>query len=134
MTDERTTDRPRLRLPRATHMRSKNDFDRLFANASRARGKRLSVAICPNDLGRTRYGLSVGKRCWREAFRRNRVRRVFREAFRLSLPELPVGFDVLMIASRPRLVARLGEVRPELERLVHEAFAKYERKAREGAR
>ncbi|MEX1026112.1 MAG: ribonuclease P protein component [Planctomycetota bacterium] len=115
---------PRLRFHRRSRMRSKNDFTRLFATALRARGREFSVAITPNGLGYTRLGLSVGKRCWRGAVGRNRVRRVFREAFRLSLPDLPVGYDVLMIATQPRLVPRLEAVRNDLVRLTHEAVAR----------
>ena len=49
----------------------------------------MTVVVVANDLKVTRLGLSIGKRVWRDAVGRNRVRRVFREAFRVSLPELP---------------------------------------------
>ena len=41
---------------------------------------------------------------------RNRVRRVFREAFRLSQHDLPSGFDFVLIPARPRLVVHAGSV------------------------
>lgn len=118
----------RLRFRRADRMRTRGDFSRLFAGASRSRGPDFSIALCSNGLAGSRLGLSVGKRCWKRAVDRNRVRRVFREAFRLSLPELPGGYDVLMIASRPRLRPKLEDVRRDLVRLVAEAVERAERR------
>ena len=62
-------------------------------------------------------GLSVGRAIWRGAVQRNRVRRVFREAFRLSRPALPAGFDFVLIPARPKLEPQLAPTRAELERL-----------------
>jgi ribonuclease P protein component len=111
----------RLCLPLARHRLAARDFRRVYAEGTRARGKLLVVAVAPNRLELTRLGLSVGKRCWKDAVPRNRVRRIFREAFRLSLPELPTGLDVVMIAGTPRLDPPLEETRRELVRLVERA-------------
>lgn len=114
-------------------MKHRRDFQRLFRSAWRARGPGFSVAVCPNGTPYTRLGLSVGKRCWRGAVGRNRVRRVFREAFRLSLPRLPEGYDVLMIAYEPKLEPVLTEVQRHLVKLVRRAIEKGQERAREQA-
>lgn len=49
----------------------------------------------PNGLGWTRLGLSVGKRVG-GAVRRNRVKRLLREAFRLEQHVLAPGFDLVV--------------------------------------
>jgi ribonuclease P protein component len=61
---------------------------------------------------------------------RNRVRRVFREAFRLSYADLPKGCDLVLMPATPKLAPTLGEVQAELGALARKAWAK--RKASEG--
>ena len=53
--------------------------------------------------------------------KRNRVRRVFREAFRTAQHQLPAGFDLVLIPAQPRLVPQLASTREELVRLAHKA-------------
>lgn len=114
---------PRLRLRRA------GDFRLAYRDGARARGALLTVVVRPNGLAFSRLGLSVGKKCWKRAVRRNRVRRVFREAFRLSRGELAPGLDVVMIPSVPRLEPGLEPVRRELVELVERARRKLERRS-----
>lgn len=61
------------------------EFQRAFRQGSRAKAKFLIVVAVPNQ-GPTRLGLSVGKRIFKLAHRRNRLKRVLREAFRLEFP------------------------------------------------
>jgi len=89
----------------------------------------MTVAVRENGLERTRMGLSVGKKCQKRAVKRNRVRRVFREAFRLSLPELPTGLDVVLIASVPGIEPDLEPTRRELLALVRKAHSRFREKA-----
>ena len=125
----------RLRFRPANRIKSGADFGRAYSRGSRARGKLMTVCVCANGTTTTRLGLSVGKRVWKSAVRRNRVRRVFREAFRLALPELPAGLDVVLIGSVPRLEPQLAPTRAELTKLVAKAHRRYLEKcaAEEGA-
>lgn len=123
----------RLRLPRSHRLRLAREFARVYREGSRARGASFTVAVVPNDVGHPRLGLSVGKRCWKRAVRRNRVRRVFREAFRLSVPDLP-AVDVVMIASTPALEPVLEAIRRDLVHLTRKAHARWREKAAGPAR
>lgn len=106
-------------------MRSERDFRLAYGEGSRARGSILLVVVRANGGPLTRLGLSVGRRAWRRAVRRNRVRRVFREAFRLAHPRLPVGLDVVMIPAEAEPRPALEATRAELERLVRKAHARF---------
>lgn len=111
----------------------RGDFQRAFAQGSRARGSILLVVARKNGLeGMTRLGLSIGKSIWKSAVRRNRVRRVFRESFRLSYPELPPGYDLVLIAAAPALEPELEATRRELVSLARKAARRYEEKVAAG--
>ena len=65
----------------------------------------LTLYAVPNDLGYPRLGVSVGRTSG-NAVVRNRLKRLMREAFRLSQDRVPQGYDyVLMVA--PALSRRL---------------------------
>lgn len=91
----------------------------MYREGRRARGELLLVIGAPNGRDHARVGLSVGRRIWRGAVERNRVRRVFREAFRLSVPELPVGLDLVLVPAAPALWPAVEPTRRELVRLAH---------------
>jgi len=122
---EAESEAPSLRFTRANRVVSGKHFDRAYQKGNRARGKSMTVVVVANGLEQTRLGLSIGKRVWRGAVGRNRVRRVFREAFRVSLPELPVGIDVVLIGSMPRLKPKMVPIAEELVQLTHKAHARY---------
>lgn len=105
------------------------DFQRAFQLGSRARGSILLVVARRNGLPGTRLGLSIGKVVWKSAVKRNRVRRIFREAFRLSYPELPAGFDLVLVAASPKLEPELAATRAELVSLARKAARRFDEKA-----
>ncbi|RPG22504.1 MAG: ribonuclease P protein component [Phycisphaera sp. TMED9] len=76
---------------------------RAFAAVHGARTRResgpLLVYALPNDVDHLRLGISIGKRCG-NAVRRNRLKRLIREAFRLNRADWPGGYD-LMVVIRP---------------------------------
>jgi ribonuclease P protein component len=67
----------------------------------------LVVYSLPNDLKHCRLGLSVSRRLG-TAVRRNRIKRMVREAFRLHDCQLPRGYD-LVIVVRPHEPKELAE-------------------------
>ncbi len=109
-------------------MRRKRDFERAFRGGSRARGSILLVIVVPNELAVTRLGLSVGKGVWRRAVQRNRVRRIFREAFRLEQHALPSGVDIVLVPAVKGLWPELGATRAELVQLARKALRRYREK------
>ncbi|MFT4542287.1 MAG: ribonuclease P protein component [Planctomycetota bacterium] len=116
---------------RTYRIRATSDFARAYKLGSRARGDVLLVIARKNEHGVTRLGLSVGKRIWKSAVRRNRVRRIFREAFRLEHAELPDSYDLVLIPACPALNPELAQTRKELVRLARKAVKRNEKKVKE---
>ncbi len=115
-------DQPRdQRLRRRERMSLKRDFDRLHARRCRVRGTWLVLAGCENGMDYSRLGLAVGRR-WGKAHDRVRLKRLYREAFRLEKHQLPTGLDLLFTpaqsvgVSLARLRAELVTLAPQLAR------------------
>lgn len=123
---------PRLRHRKSQHIRHQRDFERAFREGSRARGGLLLVIVAENELPHSRLGLSVGKAVWKSAVRRNRVRRIFREAFRLAQHELPAGLDIVLVPAAKRLEPALEPTRAELVQLARKAHRRFREKRADG--
>ena len=57
--------------------------------------------IRPNAAGHARLGMVVGKRQFKRAIDRNRMRRIIREKFRLYSPDLPAVDLVVRVHAVP---------------------------------
>ena len=79
----------------------------------------LIVYGVENSLNYPRLGISVGRRRVRHAHDRNRVKRLLREAFRLSKGELPPGVDLIVVPRHAGLTFELARAGlPALARAV----------------
>src|SRR5437773_3779332 len=84
----------------AEHLRRPGDFRRVYERRRSASDGWLIVYACENGLPYLRLGRSVSRKVG-PAVVRNRLRRLYREAFRLSRHELPVGLDLILIPRSP---------------------------------
>jgi ribonuclease P protein component len=71
-------------------------FSAVFEQRRRLADHRLTIYALPNELGSTRLGISVGRRAG-GAVRRNRLKRLIREAFRRVRHQLPPGMDLVLV-------------------------------------
>lgn len=89
--------RPRDRI------KDPGDFRRAFDRKRSASDDALIVYGIENGRDHARLGLSVSRKRVRKAHDRNRVKRLLREAFRLSKAELPAGIDLVVVPRGPSL-------------------------------
>jgi ribonuclease P protein component len=99
---------PRFRFLPKFRLKRPVDFKRVFDGRRTASDDRIIVYAVDNSLEYSRLGLSVSRKVG-GAVRRNRWKRLLREAFRLNVAKLPTGVDLV-------IVPRAG-FEPELESL-----------------
>ncbi len=103
-------------FPKTHRIRSKSEFGAVFAGRVRESRGPLTVYGLPNVLGHPRLGLSLSRKVG-TAPRRNRIKRLLREAFRLSQHDFARGYD-LVIVVRPHEPALLADYQKMLSHLL----------------
>lgn len=116
------------RFRRAEHLRRPTEFQRVYDRRRSASDDWLIVYGCENGLPHLRLGLSVSRK-FGNAVRRNRLRRLYREAFRLTRVHLPVGLDLVLIPRKAEM-PDLERLKKALPRLVAHVCRKMERDAK----
>ena len=109
------------------HLRRPVDFRRVYERRRSVSDESLIVYACPNDLPYSRLGLSVSRK-YGGAVARNRLRRLYREAYRLSRAPLPFGIDLVLIP-RGKNEPPLADLLIALPKLIAQVAAKLARDA-----
>lgn len=87
------------------HILKSRDFGGVYKrgySSVRGGGKAVgTILYClPNGLGHNRIGFSVSSKNFKKASARNRLRRLFRETFRLTKSRLKQGFDMVLVIKK----------------------------------
>ena len=95
----------------AVTLKQNRDFRRLYARGKSAVCPMMVVYCRRNRLDHNRLGLTVSTKLG-GAVRRNRIRRRLREVYRLYLPQISAGYDLVLVARNRAFDApfpKLGE-------------------------
>ncbi|MGB3209918.1 MAG: ribonuclease P protein component [Desulforhopalus sp.] len=80
-------------------MRKGWEFEKVYSTGKRLHGEGFTLICRPNSAGASRLGISVHRKI-RGAVKRNRIKRIIRESFRLWQKHYPAGADIVF-AVRP---------------------------------
>ena len=99
-------------LPKDLRLRKRAEFLRVYEQGKRFEGRFMTVFILPANRGLHRVGITATKKAIGKAHDRNRAKRLLRESFRLSRPELEtiaIKYDWVLNARRSLLHAKLDK-------------------------
>ena len=110
-------------LPKQAKLIKTDDFSSVFNLRKRIATPYLVMRFKPNALNRPRLGLIVAKKTAKLAVKRNYMRRVLRELFRLNQHELP-AIDLVIQAQKVFETVDFNRVKQEFEQLMFKLIAK----------
>lgn len=129
----------RFAFGRARRLTGRGVFKAVLDARARVDGGAFALHAKPSDAPHARFGISIGRRCGTAA-RRNRIKRLLREAFRLSQHDFPGGSPApydLVVVVRPHEPLTLDEYRGRLLEAIgrlHATWTKrHQRSERTGA-
>ena len=107
---------PPRRFAANLRLRSKLQFDAVYAGGRRVDDRFFALRIKANGLAHARVGLAVAVKTAGNAVKRNRIRPLIRESFRLAQHELP-AVDIVVAAKFPAREAPATSLRASLATL-----------------
>src|SRR5512134_2105610 len=105
-----------LRFGVDLRLRSKLQFDAVYAGGRRIDDRFFALRVKPNGLAHPRVGLAVAVKTAGNGVKRNRLRRLVRESFRLAQFQLP-AVDIVVAAKYPAAGAPAASLRDSLATL-----------------
>ena len=117
------------RFGKNLRLKRREDISRLFDVGVRVSDEQMALLAAPNELDLPRFGVGVGKKHG-SAVQRNRIKRLCREAFRLSRADMPPGWDYFVLPGTEAQLT-LDGVRASLPPLARRAIRKAERDRRD---
>lgn len=110
----------RYGLPRVVRLHRRADFARVRQEGRTWANRLLVLAAAPNGLPYSRFGFVVSKRVGK-AVRRNRAKRLMREAVRRHRPCIRPGWDLVWIARAEMAEAQFAQVMHAVRGLLRRA-------------
>jgi ribonuclease P protein component len=85
-------------LSRLYRLKKRSDFSRLLENGKTKTTKFLSIKFIDNNQEMSRFGFLAGKKVFKKASFRNKIKRRLREALKENLSLVEPGKDIVFFA------------------------------------
>jgi len=87
-------------LPQENRLALRKELHRLQKKGRIAHFPLFSLLIGQNQTKVSRFGFIISKKIDKRAVRRNRIKRLLREAIRCLLPQIEKGYDVVFLVKK----------------------------------
>ena len=84
-------------------MKKNELFVRAYKKGKKSHGKFFTMHYINNGLEINRLGIKTGKKL-AGAVKRNRIKRLIKESYRLCESDLKMGYDIVFVAKEPALL------------------------------
>ncbi len=115
-------------FPKTATLGGRGTFTRIMNQRVRENADVFSIHAAPNGTSQSRLGLSIGRKVG-NAVVRNGIKRMIREAFRLSRNDWPAAYDLVVII-RPHDKLKLSEYVSRLHGTVSKLHRRWTAKAK----
>ncbi len=97
-------------------IRKRRDYLTVYQQGIRDHSGHFTCLTCRHLSGKRRLGITVGKKVGK-AVKRNRIKRIIREFYRVHKQRLPASLDIVIMAKPQVNMLTNHEIRRALERL-----------------
>jgi ribonuclease P protein component len=104
-------------LPKSCLLRKTAEFNQVYRSGRRLHGKNFSLIVLSGEQPDSRLGISIPRKVG-NAVRRNRIKRLVRETFRLHRPLFPRSSDIVFTVRPGYAPTGVEEVRTSVAALV----------------
>lgn len=102
-------------LEKQYRLTKRSDIDIVFKKGRVYNHPLFYIKLLFNNLDYSRFAFIVGVKLFKRAVKRNRVKRLMREAIRLNIDKVKDGFDIIVGAKSPDIyMINCKEVEKEL--------------------
>jgi ribonuclease P protein component len=102
-----------FKFPKSEKILNRADFVKLNRSGKRLYTKHFTLITKRNGQGVTRLGVTVSKKTG-NAVKRNRIKRLIRESFRLNKTHFPQGHDIVVVAKKDARYLDFWKIKEEL--------------------
>ena len=100
-------------FPKSARIRTRRQYQRIAQQADRHPGKCILIEARKNKSSSTKLGITASRH-YGNAVKRNRFKRIVREAFRLCRTKLQVGFDLNVKPRQGAPLAKPADIQADL--------------------
>jgi len=98
-------------------LKKNHEFQRVYRKGRFFVGKYMSMYILPNNSEKNRLGISISRK-YGKSVRRNRLKRLIRESYRLFEEFIDSGYDIVINARQNQDMPEFSAVKKEMRHLL----------------
>ncbi|MGI6668245.1 MAG: ribonuclease P protein component [Acetivibrionales bacterium] len=104
-------------MKKTVTIKKNHEFARIYKKGKFFAGRYLVIYVLKNRLGVNRLGITVNKKAGKSV-RRNRIKRLIRESYRLYEEFIPESYDIIFFARNTEAEYTYKEITKEMKFLL----------------